>query len=171
MSVRISKDEYFLRLAKQVSARSTCLLIRFGAVLVKEDAILATGYNGTARGSLNCLNFGVCLKELYGEKSRVSYAYCPAVHAEENCIINAARSGVSTLGSTLYYASVLPYPNAKLEAVQLRHLKEGPCVRCRRVLINAGVSKTFSPLRSWSLDDLIERDVGWISERLKRKDS
>jgi len=115
--MRISKDEYYLLIAKAVSKRSPCLKRQIGAIIVKDDSIVSTGYNGPPRGEPHCK---ICprIDKPHGS----SYTEeCPAVHAEENCIINAARNGVSVRGGALY-------------------LYDGkPCYRCRRLLKNAGV--------------------------------
>ena len=100
--MRPSKIRYYLNIAKAVSKRSTCLLRRYGAVIVKDDAIVSTGYNGSARGVVNCVDVGHCLKQMMGAKKGGGYEYCPAVHAEENAIINAARHGSAVYGGTMY---------------------------------------------------------------------
>ena len=82
---RISKDKYYLEIAKSVALRSPCLRRKYGAIIVKEDAIVSTGYNGPARGSTNCIEVG-CIKELLNLPHYSGYDYCPAVHAEENCV-------------------------------------------------------------------------------------
>ncbi len=127
---RPSKDEYYLGIAKAVSRRSTCTRRKFGAIIVKDDAIVATGYNGSARGVVNCLEVG-CLKDKVNAPEYAGYDYCIAVHAEENAIINAARHGVSVLDGTLYIYG---------EYVKTGELTEAnPCDRCKRAIINAGI--------------------------------
>jgi len=127
---RPSKDEYYLGIAKAVAMRSTCLRRKFGAIVVKDDAIVATGYNGGARGVVNCLEVG-CLKDETQIPESTGYDFCIAVHAEENCIINAARHGVSVLGGTLYICGFYTKTGELTEA--------DPCYRCRRALINSGI--------------------------------
>jgi len=127
---RPSKDEYYLGIAEAVSKRSTCLRRRFGAIIVKDDAIVSTGYNGPARGVINCHVVG-CLKDEVNMPEYKGYDYCTAVHAEENCIINAARHGVSVLGGVLYIQGDYPETGKLTEA--------NPCDRCKRALINAGI--------------------------------
>lgn len=108
---RISKDEYFLRMAEVVAKRGTCLRLRVGSVLVKDGMVLSTGYNGAPRGLPHCTEVGC----------RVINGHCVrAIHSEENTIIQAAYHGVSTKGSTLYTLYF-------------------PCEYCAKTLINAGV--------------------------------
>lgn len=114
-------DEYFLELADMVARRSTCIRRHVGAVLVKEDRIIATGYNGAPQGLPHCLNVG-CLRAEQNIPSGHRYELCRGVHAEQNALINAARYGVSTLDSVLYCTNQ-------------------PCILCARMLINAGVRR------------------------------
>ncbi len=116
---RPSWDEYFLELADMVASRSTCLRRHVGAVLVRKDRIIATGYNGAPRGLGHCLDMG-CMREQMGIPSGHRYELCRGVHAEQNAIINAAYYGVSTQDTVLYCTNQ-------------------PCIICARMLINAGV--------------------------------
>lgn len=121
LNKRPSWDDYFLELADMVAKRSTCLRRRVGAVLVKDERIIATGYNGAPQGLSHCYEAG-CLREVRGIPSGHRYELCRGVHAEQNALINAARYGVSTLDSVLYCTNQ-------------------PCILCARMLINAGVKK------------------------------
>lgn len=114
-------DEYFLQLADLVASRSTCLRRQVGAVLVRDERIIATGYNGAPRGIGHCLDIG-CLREKMGIPSGERYELCRGVHAEQNAIINAAYYGVSTNNSVLYCTNQ-------------------PCIICARMIINAGIIK------------------------------
>lgn len=118
---RPSWDEYFLELAEMVATRSTCLRRHVGAVLVRNERIIATGYNGSPRGLGHCLEIG-CLREDMQIPSGHRYELCRGVHAEQNAIINAAYYGVSTQDAVLYCTNQ-------------------PCIICARMLINAGISK------------------------------
>ena len=118
---RPSWDEYFLELAELVASRSTCLRRHVGAVLVRKERIIATGYNGAPRGLGHCLEIG-CLREEMDIPSGHRYELCRGVHAEQNAIINAAYYGVSTEDTVLYCTNQ-------------------PCIICARILINAGISK------------------------------
>ncbi len=88
---RPGKTKYFLDIALSVAARSTCLRRKFGAVIVKGDNIVGTGYNGNARGVINCYEVG-CIKDMMDLPANKAYDLCPAVHAEENAIINSSQS-------------------------------------------------------------------------------
>jgi dCMP deaminase len=114
-------DEYFLQVADLVASRSTCLRRQVGAVLVRNERIIATGYNGAPRGLKHCLETG-CLRAQKGIPSGERYELCRGVHAEQNAIINAAYYGVSTQDSILYCTNQ-------------------PCIICARMIINAGVIK------------------------------
>ena len=118
---RPSWDEYFLELAELVASRSTCLRRHVGAVLVRKERIIATGYNGAPRGLGHCLEIG-CMREELDIPSGHRYELCRGVHAEQNAIINAAYYGVSTEDTVLYCTNQ-------------------PCIICARILINAGISK------------------------------
>jgi dCMP deaminase len=116
---RPSWDEYFIELADLVASRSTCLRRQVGAVLVRKERIIATGYNGAPRGLGHCLEMG-CLRAEMGIPSGQRYELCRGVHAEQNAIINAAYYGVSTQDTVLYCTNQ-------------------PCIICARILINAGI--------------------------------
>ena len=130
---RISKDAYYLEIAKAVAMRSTCLRRQYGAVIVKNDRIISTGYNGSARGELNCCDVGECWRESHGIPHGEQYEKCVAVHAEQNAIISAARHEM--LGSVLYLAGF--DSNGELAA-------PAPCVICSRLIKNAGIVEVVS---------------------------
>lgn len=114
-------DEYFLQLARLVASRSTCLRRQVGAVLVRNERIISTGYNGAPKGLKHCLEIG-CLREKEGIPSGHRYELCRGVHAEQNAIINAALYGVATEGAVIYCTNQ-------------------PCIICARMIINAGITK------------------------------
>lgn len=128
---RPTKMETTFKICRDLSERSPCTRRKCGAVLVKNDAIISTGYNGSCRGSLNCGEDTPCLKDLHNEVPLLSYAHCPAIHGETNCIVNAARNGESTIGSTLFLYSSLETDNAR------------PCMGCRRFMIQAGIKDCY----------------------------
>ena len=130
---RISKEDYYLRIAEQVAKRSTCLRRQYGAVIVKNDEIISTGYNGAARGEINCCDAGKCWRESNNIPHGVQYESCVAVHAEQNAIISASRQEM--LGATLYLAG---FENGK------KLLNAKPCVICERMIKNAGISKVIA---------------------------
>ena len=130
---RVSKRQYYLDIAAEVARRSTCLRRQYGAVIVKNDEIVATGYNGAPRGDENCCDVGVCWREAHGIPLGDQYEKCVAVHAECNAIISASRNEM--LGSTLY---LFGFENGKpLE-------KAEPCVMCSRMIKNAGIAMVIN---------------------------
>ena len=133
MGERKDKDNYYLDIAETVLQRSTCGRRKYGAIIVLNDEIIATGYNGAPRGRQNCLDRGKCLREELGIPSFERYELCRSVHAEANAIISAARRDM--IGATLYLSG-RDAKNGELLADTL------PCSMCRRMIINAGIVKT-----------------------------
>lgn len=127
---RQDKTNYYLDIAQTVLERGTCLRRNVGAILVKNDVIISTGYAGAPRGRSNCSDLGACRREQLGIPRGQRYELCRSVHAEQNCIIAASREEM--LGSTLYLAML---DNA---TGQLVH-NASPCNMCRRMIINAGI--------------------------------
>ena len=132
MSSRISKDNYYLDIAQTVSERSTCLRRRFGAIIVKNDSIIATGYNGAPRGRKNCDDLGYCFREKLGIPRGERYEMCRSVHAEANAIIAAPREQM--LGSTLYMVCTSPVDGSVMPGTS-------SCMMCKKLAINAGIEK------------------------------
>lgn len=132
---RPSKKDYYLGIAEAVSKRSTCLRRKIGAIIVRDDQIISTGYAGSPRGALNCIDIGECAREKFNVPKGERYELCRSVHAEANAIINAARAGVSALGGTLY----LYGENADGSLVQ----DFKPCQMCRRMIVNCGLEKVI----------------------------
>lgn len=131
--MRISKDRYYLNIAEVVSERSTCRRRRYGAVIVNHDEIVATGYNGAARGVLDCLERGSCWREDNGIPHGEQYEKCIGVHAEQNAIISAARSEM--IGATLYLAGFEGF---------YRIDDPRPCSICSRMIKNAGITRVVT---------------------------
>ena len=127
--MRISKTEYYLGIAKSVSMRSTCLRRRYGAVIVKNDEIISTGYNGSPRGEKNCCDVGYCYRAVNNIPHGEQYEKCVAVHAEANAIISAARKDM--IGATLYLYG----------REGNKEIKAEPCLMCQRLIQNAGIGK------------------------------
>lgn len=129
---RPSKENYYLGIAKAVSERSTCLRRQYGAVIVKHDRIVSTGYNGSPRGEENCCDKGYCHREAMNLPHGKCYdSSCPAVHAENNAIIQANPQDLKD--STLYlYGSENGNP-----------IESEPCEMCKRIIKNAGISKVI----------------------------
>lgn len=128
---RISKDMYYLGMAEAALARSTCLRRHYGAVIVKDDAIISTGYNGSPRGEANCIDTGICERERLNVPKGERYELCVAVHAEQNAIINAPRDRM--IGATIYIVG--------REATTGEYANPAPCMMCRRFIKNAGIVK------------------------------
>ncbi|MDR1292865.1 MAG: cytidine/deoxycytidylate deaminase family protein [Clostridiales Family XIII bacterium] len=119
---RPSWDQYFMSIAKLTSERSTCLRRKVGAVIVSDKQVVATGYNGAPKGIAHCDEKGGCLREKLGVPSGERHELCRALHAEQNAIIQAATSGQSIEGATIY-------------------ITHQPCVICAKMIINAGIRK------------------------------
>ena len=119
-------------IADAVLARSTCMRRMYGAIIVRNDEIISTGYNGAPRGRKNCSELGYCTREDLGIPSGERYELCRSVHAEANAIISAARRDM--LGGTLYLVG----RDAKTGAL-LRDTM--PCSMCKRLIINAGITQ------------------------------
>ena len=128
---RISKDEYYLGIAEAVLKRSTCIRRNYGAVLVKNDEIVSTGYNGSPRGEINCCDIGYCERESKGVAKGERYELCVAIHAEDNCITSAGRHKAN--GATLYIVG--------REHGKNKYANPCPCMMCRRKIVNAGISR------------------------------
>lgn len=136
---RISKDNYYLNIAKAVSARSTCLKRTYGAVIVKDDEIIATGYTGSPRGETNCCDIYDVCPRLNVPHNSGNYGDCKSVHAEQNAIISASRHNM--IGSTLYMVGFEYMPDGTL-----KELKEvEPCPICERIIKNAGIARVIGP--------------------------
>lgn len=151
---RKDKINYYLDIADAVLLRSTCLRRRYGAIIVSNDEIIATGYNGAPRGRKNCIDTQFCARETLQIPSGERYELCRSVHAEANAIISAARSNM--MGSTLYLSG----RDAKTDD----YLSDTtPCTMCRRLIINAGIRRvvcrtgadeyTVTNVRDWVFND------------------
>ncbi len=128
---RITKTNYYLDIAQTVSERSTCLRKRYGAIIVKNDVIVSTGYNGAPRGRQNCSEMLFCLREKMQIPRGERYELCRSVHAEANAIISASREQM--LGGTLYICCTDPADGAVVPDTC-------SCMMCKRMIINAGIA-------------------------------
>lgn len=138
---RISKDAYYLAIAYAVSQRSTCLKRHYGAVIVKNDEIIATGYNGAARGETNCCDiYNECPRKNKTHNSG-DYSDCPAVHAEQNALISASRNDM--IGATLYLSGEEITNNKPNNKYILQEAT--PCPICERMIRNAGIKQIIGP--------------------------
>ena len=129
---RISKENYYLDIAQTVLERATCLRRIYGAIIVKNDEIISTGYNGAPRGRRNCVDMGYCTREALRVPRGERYELCRSVHAEANAIISASRRDM--VGGTIYLVG--------RDAQTGRLLADATsCPMCRRMVINAGLSR------------------------------
>ena len=150
---RVSKNNYYLDIAQTVSERSTCLRRRFGAIIVKNDVIVSTGYNGAPRGRLNCNEIGSCYRDSLGIPKGERYELCRSVHAEANAIISASREQM--LGATLYMCCTDPQTGDIIGGMN-------SCMMCKRQIINAGISRVI--IRN-TKDEYTQVIVGdWIAD-------
>ena len=150
---RIEKENYYLDIAQTVLERSTCLRRCYGAIIVRNDEIVATGYNGAPRGRKNCVDLGFCVREQMRVPRGERYELCRSVHAEANAIISAARSDI--IGGTLYLAG--------------RDAKTGEllsdatsCSMCRRLIINAGIDRVV--IRRTEREYSVVHVEDWVRE-------
>lgn len=144
---RPDKTKYYLEIAAAVARRSTCLRRQYGAIIVAEDAIVATGYNGAARGFANCCDTGECARARLGIPHGERYELCQAVHAEANAMLSGNRADMR--GATLYLAG---YENGKrLEAPE-------PCPMCRRMIRNAQIARVIAAAGEEEKNDADEMD-------------
>lgn len=134
LPIRPSKENYYLDIAEAVLGRGTCIRRNYGAIIVKDDRIVSTGYTGAPRGEENCCDTGKCLRKELNVPSGEKYELCKSVHAEMNAIINA--SALDMQGATLYLVGKVVGEDGKMH-----ELVDGalPCKLCRRQIINAGI--------------------------------
>ena len=150
---RISKENYYLNIAQTVLERATCLRRVYGAIIVKNDEIISTGYNGAPRGRKNCVDLGYCTREAMQVPRGQRYELCRSVHAEANAIISASRRDM--VGGTLYLAGK--------DAVTGQVLPDATsCAMCRRQIINAGLERVVIRRTAEEYDVVMVRD--WIEE-------
>ncbi len=127
---RRDKYNYYLDIAETVISRGTCLRRNYGAIIVKNDEIISSGYTGAPRGRLNCIDRGVCRREELGIPRGERYELCRSVHAEANAIISASRRDM--IGAVLYLVGKDAKTGELIEDAT-------SCAMCRRMIINAGI--------------------------------
>ncbi len=148
---RTSKENYYLGIADAVQERSTCMRRKYGAIIVRNDEIISTGYNGAPRGRKNCNDLGYCAREALKIPSGERYELCRSVHAEANAIISASRRDM--IGATLYLVG------RDAKTGELLH-DTTSCSMCRRQIINAGIAKVVARIGT---DDFTITNVDeWI---------
>ena len=156
---RIDKINYYLDIAETVVERGTCLRRNFGAIIVKNDEIISTGYVGAPRGRKNCCDLGYCMREKLNVPRGERYELCRSVHAEQNAIISASRRDM--IDSTLYLVGINYKDKTYVE-------NANPCALCKRMIINSGIKEiiirdTKKKYRIIKVEDYIKND-----ERLEK---
>lgn len=151
LNERVNKPNYYLDIAQTVLKRSTCLRKKYGAIIVKNDVIVSTGYNGAPRGRENCSVLGYCMRDELNIPRGERYELCRSVHAEANAIISASREQM--LGSTLYLAGVDSKTGELLTDVS-------SCMMCKRLVINAGIEKVVIRTGENTYEEVKVRD--WV---------
>jgi len=132
--MRPSKLQYYLNIAREVAQRGPCMRRNYGAIIVKDDVIVSTGYTGSPRGTPNCLDLKKCFRQERKIPSGKNYELCRSVHAEMNAIVNAARSGNSVMNGIMFVSGAENYD-----------VQPKPCKLCRRIIINSGIIKVIVP--------------------------
>ena len=150
---RISKENYYLDIAETVLERATCLRRVYGAIIVKNDEIISTGYNGAPRGRKNCVDMGFCTREAMQVPRGQRYELCRSVHAEANAIISASRRDM--VGSTLYLVGKDAQSGELLGDAT-------SCAMCRRQVINAGISRVI--IRQTKTDYQVVEVSDWVHQ-------
>ena len=151
---RRDKVNYYLDLAEVVSQRGTCLRKKYGAVIVKNDEVVSTGYGGAPRGRANCTDLQVCVREKLNIPRGERYELCRSVHAEANAIISASRERM--IGSSLYLSGI--------DIRTQNYVQNADCCSmCKRLIINAGIEQVFirdskNEFRRIAVSDWIEND-------------
>ena len=150
---RISKENYYLDIAETVLERATCLRRIYGAIIVKNDEIISTGYNGAPRGRANCVDMGYCSREAMKVPRGERYELCRSVHAEANAIISASRRDM--VGGTIYLVGRNAATGELLTDAT-------SCLMCRRMVINAGLERVV--IRRTETEFEVVPVEAWIAE-------
>ena len=150
---RISKENYYLDIAETVLERATCLRRIYGAIIVKNDEIISTGYNGAPRGRANCVDMGYCSREAMKVPRGERYELCRSVHAEANAIISASRRDMA--GGTIYLVGRNAATGELLSDAT-------SCLMCRRMIINAGLDRVV--IRRTETEFEVVPVEAWIAE-------
>jgi dCMP deaminase len=168
---RPDKFEHYLNRAKVAAEMSTCLRRRIGAIIVKDGVEVSSGYVGSPRGTAHCIDTGKCLRKELGIPPGERYELCRSVHAEQNAMINAARTGVSIVGGEMYLSSerIKGQYNAKKGETSRMY---GPCIICTKMIINAGLTAVHMKeggvgVKTYTLEDL-KRTLREQEESLKK---
>ncbi|HBL84778.1 MAG: cytidine deaminase [Clostridiales bacterium GWF2_38_85] len=150
---RVSKENYYLDIAQSVAMRSTCLRRMYGAIIVKNDSIISTGYNGAPRGRVNCSDLKYCLREKMQIPRGERYELCRSIHSEANAIIAASREQM--IDADLYMTCVDPKTNEVVSNVC-------SCQMCKRMIINSGIKRVI--VRENATEYTTYEVQDWITE-------
>jgi len=172
---RPDRHEHFLNRAKVVAERSTCLRRKVGAIIVSKDGVeLSSGYVGSPRGMKHCIDTGICLRTNLKIPSGQQYELCRSVHAEQNAIINAARTGIAIAGGEMYISSekIKEAYNNEDEKNEIY----APCIICKKEIINAGLTAVHMreegvDKRSYNIEQIKELLVQEEAERREKYQS
>jgi len=153
---RVSKIDTYLNCAEVFAYRSTCIKRKYGAVIVKDDVVISTGYNGAPRGFDNCCDLGVCPRIDRNMHQGEGYEICRAIHAEENALLNCSRQ--QTMGADLYLVGVNPKDNSIHEAK--------PCPLCARAIIQAGIRNVYLRVGEGSNNYIVipAKELTWVQQ-------
>ena len=155
-SKRVSKIDTYLNCAEAFAYRSTCIKRKYGAVIVKDDVVISTGYNGAPRGYENCCDMGTCPRIQRNLHQGEGYGMCRAIHAEANALLNCSRQ--QTLDADLYLVGVNPGDNSIHRAK--------PCPLCARMIIQAGIRNVFMRTDDGTDAYVVvpAKDLEWVME-------
>lgn len=153
---RVSKIDTYLNCAEVFAYRSTCIKRKYGAVIIKDDIVISTGYNGAPRGFENCCNLGYCPRIDRNMHQGEGYGICRAIHAEENALLNCSRQ--QTIGADLYLVGVNPEDNSIHEAK--------PCPLCARKIIQAGINNVYLRVGEGADNYMVipAKELVWVQE-------
>ena len=153
---RVSKIDTYLNCAEVFAYRSTCLKRKYGAVIVKDDVVISTGYNGAPRGFDNCCDLGTCPRIDMNMHQGEGYGICRAVHAEANALLNCSRQ--QTMGADLYLVGINPQDNSIHKAK--------PCPICARLIIQAGINNVYLRVGEGADNYVVipAKELKWVQE-------
>jgi len=154
---RPTKEEYYLDIAKKIGSRSACFRNNLGAIIIREDQIVATGYIGAPRKTKDCFERNECLRDKLKIPHGEHYEVCRSVHAEQNAIINAARSGSSILGGDMYISG---------ETNDGKKIDTFPCFICKKMIMNAGLKRVICSTKNKDIKIFLVED--WIKDWQKK---
>lgn len=152
--MREDKLKYYLDMAQTAGTKSTCLRVKYGAIIVKNDEVISTGYNGSPRGCKNCDDVGQCPREVLGTHHGDAYNLCMSVHAEQNAMLAAARRDM--IGASMFIVGVRPDGTYK---------DPFPCLLCHRMIINAGIEHVYGRSQIPDTDEYRDHELDVSTDR------